>query len=98
MKVLKGTNHSSLRGEKGNGMSSMRFIEPPQPNDRVVAVEVNGRLTAEDMVALVQRLQSIVDRGEKALLYVDMEKYEGALPFICSRWIKSRPSSRNFQF
>ncbi len=58
-------------------MSSMRFIEPPQPNDRVVAAEIDGRLAAEDMEALVQRLQPIVERGEKALLYVDMEKYEG---------------------
>ncbi len=58
-------------------MSSMRFIEPPQVNDRVVAAEINGRLTAEDMAALVRRLQSIVDRDEKALLYVDMENYEG---------------------
>jgi len=58
-------------------MSSMRFIEPPQVNDRVVAAEIDGRLTAEDMAALVKRLQSIVDRDEKALLYVDMENYEG---------------------
>jgi len=56
----------------------MRFIEPPQPNDRVVAAEIDGRLTAEDMEALVGRLQPIVDRGEKALLYVDMENYEGS--------------------
>ncbi len=58
-------------------MSSMRFIEPPQPNDRVVAAEIDGRLTAEDMDSLVGRLQPIVDRGEKALLYVNMENYEG---------------------
>ena len=58
-------------------MSHMHFIEPPQPNDRVVAAEIDGRVTAEDMGALVSRLQPIVDRGEKALLYIDMEKYEG---------------------
>ncbi len=58
-------------------MSSMSFIESPQPNDRVVAAEINGRMTAEDMKALVGRLQPIVDRGEKALLYIGMEKYEG---------------------
>ncbi len=58
-------------------MSSMRLIEPPQPNDRVVAAEIDGRLAAEDMEALVQRLQPIVDRGEKALHYVDIDKYEG---------------------
>ncbi len=58
-------------------MSSMRFIESPQPNDRVVAAKIDGRLTAQDMEALVRRLQPIVDRDEKALLYVDMENYEG---------------------
>ncbi len=59
-------------------MSSMSFIESPQPNDRVVAAKIDGRLTAEDMEALVTRLQPVVDRGEKALLYVDMEHYEGS--------------------
>ena len=57
--------------------SGMRFIEPPRPNDRVVAAEIDGQMTAEDMKALVERLQLIVDRGEKALLYVDMRNYEG---------------------
>jgi len=27
--------------------SGMRFIKPPQPNDRIVAAEMDGRLTAE---------------------------------------------------
>ncbi len=57
--------------------SGMRFIEPPQPDDRVVAAEILGQMTAEDMKALVERLQAIVDRGEKALLFVDMKDYEG---------------------
>ena len=57
--------------------SGMRFIEPPQPDDRVVAAEIHGQMTAEDMKALVERLQTIVDRGEKALLLVDMKDYEG---------------------
>ena len=57
--------------------SGMRFIEPPQPDDRVVAAEIDGQFTAEDMKALVERLQSIVDRGKKALLYIDMKNYKG---------------------
>lgn len=57
--------------------SRMRFIEPPQPNDRVVAAELAGQMTAEDMKAMVERLQVIVDRGEKALLFIDMKDYEG---------------------
>ncbi len=58
--------------------SGLRFIEPPQPNDSVVAAEASGRFTAGDMEALVRRLQPIVDRGEQALLYVDMKDYEGS--------------------
>ena len=57
--------------------SGMRFIEPPQPADRAVAAEMNGQMTAEDMKALIERLQAIIDRGEKALLFVDMQNYEG---------------------
>ena len=57
--------------------SGMRFIEPPQPDDRVVATEIDGQMTAEDMKAVIERLQAIVDRGEKALLFVDMQNYEG---------------------
>ena len=68
--------------------SGMRFIEPPQPNDRLVAAEMNGRLTAEDMKTLIDRLQSIVDRGEKALLYVDMKNYEGFELGVASEKLK----------
>ena len=66
-----------MKGERNISESGMRFIEPPRPNDRVVAAEIDGRMTAEDMKALVERLQPIVDRDEKALLYVDMKNYEG---------------------
>jgi hypothetical protein len=57
--------------------SGMRFIEPPQPDDRVVAVEMKGEMTGEDMKAMVERFQAVLDRGEKALLFIDMTGYEG---------------------
>ena len=56
---------------------NMHFIEPPQPNDRIVAAAIYGQMTTEDMKVLVERLQSIIDRGEKALLYIDMQNNEG---------------------
>ncbi len=68
--------------------SSVRFIEPPQPDDRVVAAEIDGQMTAEDMKALVERLQAIVDRGEKALLYIDMKDYEGLELGVVSEKLK----------
>ena len=57
--------------------SGMRFIDPPKPADRVVAAEIDGQMAAKDMKALIERLQSIVDRDEKALLYIDMQNYKG---------------------
>lgn len=57
--------------------SGMHFIESPQPNDRVVAFKVDGELTTEDMKTLIDRFQSIVDRDERVLLYLDMQGYEG---------------------
>jgi hypothetical protein len=57
--------------------SGIHFIDPPQPNDRVVAVKIDGQMTAEDMKAMVDRFQIVVDRGEKALLFIDMTNYDG---------------------
>ena len=57
--------------------SGMHFIDSPQPNDRVVAVKIDGELTSEDMKTLIDRFQSIVDRDEKVLLYIDMQGYKG---------------------
>ncbi len=68
--------------------SGMRFIEPNQPDGRIVAAEVDGQLTAHDMKAMVERLQTIVDRGEKALLYVDMKNYEGFKLGVVSEKLK----------
>ncbi len=68
--------------------SGMRFIEPNQPDDRIVAAEVDGQLTAHDMKAMVERLQTIVDRGEKALLFVDMKNYEGFKLGVVSEKLK----------
>ena len=57
--------------------SGMHFIESPQPNERVVAVKIDGEFTSDDMRNLIDRFQSIVDRDEKVLLYVDMQGYKG---------------------
>ena len=39
------------------GDSGIRFIEPPQPNERVLAYELSGNFTAEDMRAFLERLE-----------------------------------------
>jgi hypothetical protein len=57
--------------------SSLVSLDPPHPNDRVVAFEVHGQMTTDDMKTMVHALQTIVDRGDKALLLIDMTDYEG---------------------
>ena len=52
--------------------SGIRFIEPPTPNERVLAYEISGEFTGDDMRAFVERLEEIAGRGQKALLYQDM--------------------------
>ena len=58
--------------------SGMHFLSSPQPNDRVVAVKVDGELTTEEMKTLIDRFQSIVDRDEKVLFFLDMQGYAGS--------------------
>jgi len=57
--------------------SAVRFIDPPVADDRIVAVEMHGQFTAEDMKAVAARIEAVVGRGQKALLYNDMSGYEG---------------------
>ena len=58
--------------------SAVHFLEPPQPNDCVVAAEFDGKVTADDISALAARVKPIVDRGEKANIFIDMHNYEGS--------------------
>ena len=66
-------------------MSNMRFIEPPQPNDRVVAAEIDGRLTAEDMDALI---------GAKIVVFQTTALYQGnTVPSIQFRAVQQPASA-----
>lgn len=52
--------------------SGIRFIDPPTPNERVLAYEIHGDFSGDDMRAFVERLEKIASSGQKALLYQDM--------------------------
>ena len=52
--------------------SAIRFIDPPQPNERLLAYEISGDFTGDDMRTLVERLEKIAASGRKAFLYQDM--------------------------
>jgi hypothetical protein len=57
--------------------SGLHFIDPPEPNERILAVEIVGHITTDDMRAYKERLDAIVALGEKALLFQDMIDYDG---------------------
>ena len=52
--------------------SAIRFLDPPVPNERLLAYEINGDFTGDDMRSFVQRLEKIASSGQKALLYQDV--------------------------
>ena len=52
--------------------SGIHFIEPPVPNSRLLAYEISGDFSGDDMRAFVERLEEIAATGQKALLYQDM--------------------------
>ena len=51
--------------------------QPPLSEQRIIAVEITGQVTVEDMGLLIDELQKRVDQNEQALLLVDMRHYEG---------------------
>ena len=53
------------------GEPAIRFIEPPEPNPRFLAVEITGRFTAGDMRDFLRQLDEATAGGEKVLLYED---------------------------
>ena len=57
--------------------TGVRFIDPPMPNDRIVAIEVVGTVTREEMQQVLARIETIVERGEKALLYQELAGFDG---------------------
>ena len=52
--------------------SGIRFIDPPEPNERLLAYELSGDFTGDDMRSFVERLEKIANSSQKALLYQDM--------------------------
>ncbi len=55
----------------------MRLLEPPSVDRRLIGVEISGQMTTEEMQVLIARLQEVVNHGQRALLLIDMQHYEG---------------------
>jgi hypothetical protein len=52
--------------------SALRFIEPPTPDERILAYEIHGDFTGDDMRLFLERLEKIAESGHKALVYQDI--------------------------
>jgi hypothetical protein len=57
--------------------SGIRFIEPPVADERLVAIEISGHFTADDMRAFMDRFEAVTSKGRKVRLYQDMRGYDG---------------------
>lgn len=71
-------NPISTRLPETMSRNGIRFIEPPSPDSRIVAAEVHGHVTADDVKAFVARIESVNARGLKARIFQDMREYHGA--------------------
>ncbi len=57
-----------------------RFIDPPESpaaNDRIVAYELHGHFSADDMRGLLSHLEAEMDKRGKLRLYQDVSEYGG---------------------
>jgi hypothetical protein len=69
--------------------SGIRFIDPPEPNDRILAYELSGDFTRDDMRSFVERLEKIAVVGETKWLQV----YIGLVDHLTPQQVKYFDSS-----
>jgi hypothetical protein len=55
----------------------IRYITPTVSDDRVIAFEIVGTVTEDEMQAFIEKLEAIVARGGKALIYEELAGFDG---------------------
>ncbi len=58
--------------------SGFEFIDLGTDNPSVIAMRITGRLHAEVITELVERLEAVSATGQKSLLYIDLVTFEGS--------------------
>ena len=53
----------------------IEFFDMGEP--RAIGIRINGRLTGDAMARFIERVEEVTERGDKALIYVDMVNYDG---------------------
>ena len=63
--------------------TGIKYIELDRKAENIIALKTIGKITALDIANLVDRLEAILSKGQKARLYVDLTRYEGShLPVV----------------
>jgi hypothetical protein len=63
--------------------SGVEYIDLGTADPAVVALAVQGKVTGDDMAALIQKIQTIQEQGDKARLYIELSEYTGyELPVV----------------
>jgi hypothetical protein len=56
----------------------IEYVDLGSDDPSVIGLKASGKITAEGMAALVDRLESVQASGHKARLYVDLTDYESS--------------------
>lgn len=54
------------------------FIDIGTDDPRVIAMRITGKLHTESITELVDRMEAVSATGEKSLLYIDLQTFEGS--------------------
>jgi hypothetical protein len=54
------------------------FIDLGSDDPRVIAMRITGKLQAEGMTELVERIEAVAATGQKSLVYIDLATFAGA--------------------
>ena len=54
------------------------FIDIGTDDPRVIAMRITGKLHAESITELVDRMEAVSATGQKSLLYIDLQTFEGS--------------------
>ena len=54
------------------------FIDIGTDDPRVIAMRITGKLHTESITELVDRMETVSATGQKSLLYIDLQTFEGS--------------------
>ncbi len=63
--------------------NAIEYIDLGSEDPAVIALAVHGKITGEDMVGLIEKIEGVRSQGQKARLYIELSEYTGyELPVV----------------